>query len=123
MLQPITPPPTITTWARLGKSVGMSRPLLVVMITDITSTVHPCWSRHVRAGRQRPVGGLKHGDTAGQHGDQLRGSGGDDQVLGRGAGPETVVHGRGRRLPGAARAGRDDLAAAGRYAGPRARPD
>jgi hypothetical protein len=25
MLQPITPPPTITTWARLGKSVGMSR--------------------------------------------------------------------------------------------------
>jgi hypothetical protein len=27
MLQPITPPPTITTWARLGKSVGMSRPL------------------------------------------------------------------------------------------------
>jgi hypothetical protein len=26
MLQPITPPPTITTWARLGKSVGMSRP-------------------------------------------------------------------------------------------------
>jgi hypothetical protein len=49
MLQPITPPPTITTWARLGKSVGMSRPFLVVLITAITSTGCPRWSRHVPA--------------------------------------------------------------------------
>src|SRR5690349_7808144 len=107
MLQPITPPPTITTWARLGKSVGMSRPFLVVMITAITSTGRPRWSRHVpgrdrgraghvRGGCRRPVRGWGHGDPAGQHGDQLRGSGEDDPVLDRGAGPETVVHGPGR---------------------------
>src|SRR5689334_24190537 len=111
MLQPITPPPTITTWARLGKSVGMSRPFLVVMITAIPSTGCPRWSRHVpggggggrarapgrvQGGCRRPVRGWGHGDPAGQHGDQLRGPGEDDPVLDRGAGPETVVHRPGR---------------------------
>src|SRR5437764_8324811 len=65
MLQPITPPPTITTWARLGKSVGMSRPFLVVMITAITSTGCPRWSRHVPGGdgggRAGSLGGCRRG--------------------------------------------------------------